>query len=55
MERQHWLGRSKAALALAHAATSAEARLIHFDMAGRYDLKASLAAGGPLFIETVRP
>lgn len=43
MEKVYWLGRKRASLKLAHAATGSEARLIHYDLAGRYDLKAQSA------------
>ncbi len=41
MEKKYWLGRNKSATAMARGATSAEARLIHFDLAGRYSLMAA--------------
>jgi hypothetical protein len=41
MEKKYWLRRNKAAAAMARGATSAEARLIHFDLAGRYSLMAA--------------
>ena len=44
MEEAHWLSRNRASLDSAHNARSSEARLIHYDLAGRYSLKA-LAAG----------
>ena len=40
MEKAYWLGRKRASLKLAHSAVSSEARLIHYDLAGRYALKA---------------
>ena len=40
MEKAHWLTRKRASLKLAQNATSAEARLVHYDLAGRYSLKA---------------
>ena len=44
MEQQaYWLGRKKASLKSASAAASSEARLIHYDLAGRYSVKASAA------------
>jgi len=43
MEQSHWLGRERASLANARAATDAEARLIHYDLAGRYSVKAAQA------------
>ena len=40
METTYWLNRKRASLKLAHSATSSEARLVHYDLAGRYSLKA---------------
>jgi hypothetical protein len=40
MEKAHWLGRKRASLKLAQSAAGSEARLIHYDLAGRYSLKA---------------
>ena len=40
MEKGYWLGRKRASLKAAQNAASAEARLIHYDLAGRYSLKA---------------
>ncbi len=44
MEKAYWLSRKRASLKLASRATSAEARLVHYDLAGRYSVKA-LSAG----------
>ena len=41
MEKAYWLARKKASLELAECAVSAQARLIHYDLAGRYGLKAN--------------
>jgi hypothetical protein len=41
MGREYWIGRKRAAMRMARAATSAEARLIHYDLAGRYSIKAA--------------
>ena len=41
MEQVHWLGRKRASIANARAAANAEARLIHYDLAGRYSVKAA--------------
>lgn len=41
MEKAYWIGRKRAAMRMARAATSAEARLIHYDLAGRYSVKAA--------------
>jgi hypothetical protein len=40
MEKAYWLGRKRASLRSAKAATCSEARLIHYDLAGRYSLNA---------------
>jgi fumarate reductase subunit C len=44
MERNYWLARNSVAAMMARQATSAEARLIHYEMAGLYSLKAAGAA-----------
>ena len=49
MEQGYWLQRKREELALAGQATSARARLIHYDLAGRYSVKAANAE------ETLRP
>ena len=41
MEIGYWLGRERASLANARNATGAEARLIHYELAGRYSIKAA--------------
>ncbi len=40
MEKAYWLSRKRASLKLARGASSSRARLIHYDLAGRYGLKA---------------
>jgi hypothetical protein len=40
MEKKYWIGRKRAAMAMARAATTAEARLIHYELAGRYSIRA---------------
>ena len=40
MEKAYWLSRKRASLKMARSAASAEARLVHYDLAGRYSLKA---------------
>ena len=40
MEKAYWLGRTSASLKSAQGATTAEARLIHYELAGRYSLNA---------------
>ena len=44
MDQAYWLRRKRASVKKADAAASAEARLIHFDLAGRYSVKAAAAA-----------
>ena len=41
LEQGYWLHRKREELALAWQATSARARLIHYDLAGRYSVKAA--------------
>ena len=43
MEKAYWLSRKRASLKLAQKAVGSEARLFHYDLAGRYALKASSA------------
>lgn len=43
MEKSYWLSRKRASLKMARNAVSSEARLIHYDLAGRYSLKAMSA------------
>lgn len=40
MEKIYWLGRKRASLKMAKNAASSEARLIHYDLAGRYSVNA---------------
>jgi hypothetical protein len=40
MEKAYWLARKRTSLKSAQNAVSAQARLIHYDLAGRYSLKA---------------
>jgi hypothetical protein len=44
MEKTYWLRRKRAAMAMARAAATSESRLIHYDLAGRYSLRAARAA-----------
>lgn len=41
MEKTYWLGRKRTSLKLAQNAASSEARLAHYDLAGRYSVKAA--------------
>lgn len=47
MEQQYWLGRKRAAIETARHATTAVARLIHLDLAGRFSVKAARAGPAP--------
>jgi len=47
MEQTYWLGRKRISAANARRAVSAEARLVHLDLAGRYSIKAAAAAPPP--------
>lgn len=44
MEQEYWIGRQRSAIAMAHAASTAEARLIHYELAGRLGIKAAHAS-----------
>jgi hypothetical protein len=44
MDQQYFLGRMEDSLAMAWAAKSARAKLVHFDLAGRYSVAAARAA-----------
>ena len=44
MEHSYWLGRRRASLANAASASCGAARLVHYDLAGRYSLRADAAA-----------
>ena len=44
MEKTYWLRRQHAAVGMARAAATAETRLIHYDLAGRYSIRAAFAA-----------
>jgi len=41
MEKRYWIGRKRAAMGMARLATTAESRLIHYELAGRYSIKAA--------------
>ena len=40
MEKAYWLGRTRASLKMAENAVGSEARLAHYDLAGRYSVQA---------------
>ena len=41
MEKRYWIGRRRASMAMARAAATAEVRLLHYELAGRYSIKAA--------------
>ena len=43
MEKRYWIGRMHAAEGMARRAATAESRLFHYEMAGRYSIKAAHA------------
>lgn len=53
MAKRYWIGRQRAAMAMARAATDAETRLIHYDLAGRYGVRA--AYGMPFMLPGAGP
>jgi hypothetical protein len=55
MEQAHWLSRKRASLAMAESAATASARLIHYELAGRYSVKAADAARPQLHMEDDPP
>ena len=44
MEQAYWLGRTRASSQMARRARSAEARMAHLELAGRYSIKAAAAS-----------
>ena len=55
MERAHWLSRKRASLAMARNAIGAEARLIHYELAGRYSVEAANSLRPQLHLEDAPP
>lgn len=63
MEKSYWLRRKRSSVANAAAADTAQARLIHLDLAGRYSIKAAAAGAdaaspderGPIAIRVPTP
>jgi len=53
MDKSYWIGRKRSAMRMARAATSSEARLIHYELAGRYSIKAAQAL--PFMLPDVGP
>ena len=43
MEQAYWLGRKRASLKMAQNAAGCESRLAHYELAGRYSVKAMSA------------
>lgn len=41
MEKTYWIGRKRAAMAMARSAASSRARLAHYELAGRYSIMAA--------------
>ncbi len=41
MEKTYWIGRKRAAMAMARSAATSSARLIHYELAGRYSIRAA--------------
>lgn len=41
MEKNYWIGRMHAAVAAARGAATSESRLIHYELAGRYSIRAA--------------
>lgn len=55
MEKTYWLGRKRASLRLAQSAASSEARLVHYELAGRYALKANSAETSAIDLANALP
>ena len=55
MEKAHWLARKRASLDLARNAASSEARLVHYELAGRYSIKANSAATSAIDVAVCLP
>lgn len=46
MEKIYWLRRKREAMTAARIATTSESRLIHYELAGRYSLRAAFPSRG---------
>ncbi len=55
MEKAYWLSRKRASLKMAQNAAGSESRLIHYDLAGRYGLKAGSVATQATDLEASLP
>jgi hypothetical protein len=49
MEKKYWIGRKREAMRMARTASTSEARLIHYQLAGLYSVKAVRFTAVPLF------
>ena len=47
MENKYWTGRARSARAMARKAVTSEARLIHYELAGRHSIKAAQCIAPP--------
>jgi len=55
MDKAYWLRRKQASLRMARNAASSRARLIHFDLAGRYSVNAMSAENSAKDLAESRP
>lgn len=55
MEKAYWLSRKRASLKLAQNAAGSEARLVHYDLAGRYSVKANSAESAAMDLADALP
>jgi hypothetical protein len=55
MEQAYWLSRMRASKVMARDAADAEARLIHYELAGRYSVKAAQAEKPQLYVNDTPP
>lgn len=58
MDKAYWLERKRASMAMARSSTCSAARLAHYDLAGRYSVKAASAgrqASPPLYATGSNP
>jgi hypothetical protein len=46
MEKKYWIGQKRSASAMAPVAATAEARLIHYELAGRYSIHTAQSFHG---------
>ena len=60
MEKKYWIGRKRSSMTMARKAATSEARLIHYELAGRHRFKAaqcppSILADSQAMAGTQRP